>query len=68
MIATPICDKIRAALPDRKGIRMSARSGQEGWIEVRSGHYDARFWDDVEGRQKRVADGSVFVRSKVLVR
>ena len=33
---------------------MSARSGQEGWIEIRNGHYDARFWDDVEGQQKRV--------------
>jgi integrase len=43
-----------AALPDRKGISMSRRSGQNGWVQKRNSSYDARFWDDVEGREKRV--------------
>jgi hypothetical protein len=45
--------KIRAALPDRKGISMARRSGQNGWIDVRNGIYYARFWIDVPGRSSR---------------
>jgi len=37
-----------------KGISMSRRSGQNGWIAFRKGIYYARFWIDVPGRSTRL--------------
>jgi hypothetical protein len=48
-------DTVAAATPDKRTGRksMSRRSGQNGSIEKDGKWYVVRYWQDVEGRQKR---------------